>query len=188
MVAPLPWLSQLASLREPCSFMLLTYPTFSSKLLSQYSLFILSSSRFYVKKKGCAASICPGLPPSWQRLRGSLPSPPLPLAHLIPVFASPSEEPHATSHVFPPTFTVSIVTEQKEVIHQALAEPNPKHGELRWRKVVYVVMNGTTHSQGNGKLMLKSPNSPIQGSEWVSKGFEGATVQMRWLTSFIGGP
>lgn len=49
------------------------------------------------------------------------------------------------------------VTEQKEVIHPALAEPNTKlHRELQGRKIGYFLMDGAP--QENGKLMLKGPN------------------------------
>ena len=53
------------------------------------------------------------------------------------------------------------VTEQKVFIHPELAETNTRHQELQWRKTGYFVMNGAT--QENGKLMFKSPNSPVVG-------------------------
>ena len=46
-------------------------------------------------------------------------------------------------------------------IHPELAETNTRHQELQWRKTGYFVMNGAT--QENGKLMFKSPNSPVVG-------------------------
>lgn len=57
---------------------------------------------------------------------------------------------------------------EKESIHPALAETNTKHRELQWRKIGYFLINGAT--QGYRKLMFKSLNHLIQGSEWVFEG------------------
>ena len=50
------------------------------------------------------------------------------------------------------------VIEYKELIHRALAEPNTRHRELQQINVGYFV-NGAP--QENGKLTLKSLNSPM---------------------------
>lgn len=46
--------------------------------------------------------------------------------------------------------------------------PNTRYCELQWRKTGYFLMNGAT--QENRKLMLKSPNSSIQGLRQIFKG------------------
>lgn len=51
------------------------------------------------------------------------------------------------------------ITEQKEIVHLALAKPNTNHQELKQRKIGYFIMNGAT--QETRKLMFKSPKSSM---------------------------
>lgn len=53
-------------------------------------------------------------------------------------------------------FIMVSVTEQKEFVCLAPAEPNTKHGKLQWRKFSCFIMNGDT--QENGKLIKVGPS------------------------------
>ena len=48
------------------------------------------------------------------------------------------------------------------------------------------IMNGAT--QENRKLMLKSPNSPIQGLGWAFRGLQRTGMWKHWWGKFTGEP
>lgn len=60
------------------------------------------------------------------------------------------------------------VSEQKQFIFLALVESNAKHREWQWRNIGYFTLNGTV--QENGKLMLRSLNSPVVGRLQILQG------------------
>lgn len=106
---------------------------------------------------------------------------------MIPVCVSPFEKPCATSHCLhfnllcPP----SPLLLNRKCSSTRQVEPNPKHRKPQWRKIVYFIMNVAT--QEDGKLKLKGPNSPIQGSGWVFKGMGEQACGNAGGQVFIGG-